>query len=365
MKAAVIEQIGQPFVVRDDYELDSPIGREILVDVKASGLCHSDIYVATKELGMPLPLVLGHEVSGVVTEIGPDVTEFRVGDHVVACLAGFCGHCDRCLDGKPNLCRNYPIGTQRKPGEKPRVSLGGQALYQFSEIAGFAEQVLLHENNAVVVPDAVPFPQAALLGCGVTTGAGAAINSAGVRVGDNVAVIGCGGVGLNTLQGAALAGARTIIAIDLQPSKLELAKKFGATHTINPAEVDPVEAVKEITGGGADHAFEVIGGLKKTLEQAIAMLATGGTAYFIGAQPPEATLEIHPDFFLTNKRGLRGVYMGGTNFKRDIPMYAQLYLQGRFNLDDLLSNEISIDEVNEAYKELEKGGIARSVITRF
>jgi S-(hydroxymethyl)glutathione dehydrogenase/alcohol dehydrogenase len=365
MKAAVIEEIGKPFVVRDDLTLDKPIGREILVEVRASGLCHSDIYVATTDLGRPVPMVLGHEVAGVVTETGPDVTAFKVGDHVVACLAGFCGHCDRCVTGATNLCRNYPTGTQRTPDQPARVQLGGQPIDQFSEISGFAEQVLLHENNTVVVPAEVPFPQAAVLGCGVTTGAGAAINSAGVRVGDNVAVIGCGGVGLNTIQGAALAGARKVIAIDLQPGKLGLARKFGATHVVNPANGDLVAAVQDLTGGGVDHAFEVIGNIKQTLEQAVAMLATGGTAYVIGAQDPWNVMDLHPAGLLFNKTGIRGVYMGGTNFKRDIPLYAELYLQGRFNLDDLVSQTIAVDGINAAYTELESGGIARTVITSF
>ncbi|WP_067672982.1 zinc-binding dehydrogenase [Nocardia miyunensis] len=366
MKAAVISAIGEPFVVRDDLTLDAPLGREILVEVKASGLCHSDIYVATQAgLGTPVPIVLGHEVSGVVLEIGPDVTEFAVGDHIVACLDGYCGHCDRCLVGETNLCRNYPTGTQRTADQPPRLRLGGEPISQFSEISGFAEQVLLHENNAVKVPVEVPFPQAALLGCGVTTGAGAAINSAGIRVGDNVAVIGCGGVGLNTIQGAALAGARKIIGIDLLPDKLELAKKFGATHVVNPAEQDPVAAVRELTDGGVDHSFEVIGNIKQTLQQALGMLAPGGTAYVVGAQSPSQIMEISPAELLFNKTALRGVYMGGTNFKRDIPLYAELYLQGRFNLDDLLSRTIGIEDVNKAYEELAKGGIARSVITSF
>lgn len=365
MKAAVVEEVGKPFVVRDDLTLDQPVGREILVDVKASGLCHSDIYVATTELGTKFPQVFGHEVSGVVTEIGPDVTAFRPGDHVVACLAGFCGTCDRCVTGATNLCRNYPTGTQRAPGQPPRLRLGGQPIEQFSEISGFAEQVLLHENNAVVVPDEVPFPQAALIGCGVTTGAGAAINSAGVRVGDNVAVIGCGGVGLNTIQGAVVAGARKVIAIDLQAGKLELAKKLGATHVVNPADGDPVAAVQELTGGGVDHAFEVIGNIKQTLEQAVGMLAPGGTAYVIGAQDPWNVMDLHPAGLLFNKTAIRGVYMGGTNFKRDIPLFAELYLQGRFNLDDLVSQEIGLGDINAAYAALESGSIARSVITSF
>lgn len=366
MRAAVINAVGEPFVVRDDVTLDEPIGREILVDVKASGLCHSDIYVATTELGTPMPAVLGHEAAGIVREIGPDVREFAVGDHVVACLDGFCGRCDRCVVGLTNLCRHFPEATRRTADQPPRMRLAGEPIVQRAEISGFAAQVLLHENNAVVVPKEVPFPQAAVLSCGVTTGAGAAINAAGIRVGENAAVIGCGGVGLNVVQGAALAGARKIIAIDLQPSKLELAKKFGATHVINPSETDSVTAVKDLTGGGVDHAFEVIGGIKQTLEQALKMLAHGGTAYVIGAQPPGTMLDLHLADLLYEKTSIKGVWMGATNFKHDIPLYAELYLQGRFNLDDLVSQEIRLDQLNEAYADLDgHTGIARSVITTF
>ncbi|WP_322790887.1 Zn-dependent alcohol dehydrogenase [Mycolicibacterium madagascariense] len=338
----------------------------MLVDVKASGLCHSDYYVATTEIGQSLPAVLGHEVSGVVIEVGANVVGFAAGDHVVACLAGFCGRCDRCLSGRSNLCRNYPAGTQRSPGDRSRLTLGGEAIAQFSEVSGFAERVLLHQNNAVVIPHDVPFPQAAILGCGVTTGAGSAIRSAGVRVGEDVAVIGCGGVGLNTIQGAALAGARKVIAVDIQPTKLELAStKFGATHTVNAADQDAVEAVRELTAGGVDHAFEVIGGIPRTLEQAVEMLAPGGTAYIVGAQPPTSALAMPAANFLFQKTGLRGVFMGSTNFKVDIPLYAELYLQGRFNLDDLISRTIRLDEINEAYADLAGGNVARSMITSF
>jgi S-(hydroxymethyl)glutathione dehydrogenase/alcohol dehydrogenase len=365
MKAAVITEFGRPFEVHDDLELDEPRGREILVDVKASGLCHSDLYVATNDIGHPLPGVFGHEVSGVVRAVGPDVSEFGVGDHVVGCLSGFCGRCDRCLTGRPNLCRNYPTGTQRGADEPSRLRLGGKPIAQFQEISGFAEQVLMHENNAVRVPDTLPFPQAALLGCGVATGAGSAIHSAGIRVGGTVAVIGCGGVGLNVIQGAALAGARQVIAVDLQDGKLKLAAKFGATQTINPRDHNVVEQIKTLSDGGVDHAFEVIGGIEETLTQAVRSLVPGGTAYVVGAQGPRSTFGFSPAELLFEKTAVQGVYMGSCNFKIDIPMYADFYLQGRFNLDDLVSNTIRVDQINEAYEELHGGAIARSVITEF
>jgi S-(hydroxymethyl)glutathione dehydrogenase/alcohol dehydrogenase len=362
MKAAILEAVGESFVIQD-IDIAQPVGREVLVDVKASGLCHSDLHIAENDFGFPMPSVLGHEAAGIVTAIGPDVTEFAVGDHVVGCLVGFCGHCDKCAAGKTFQCRNYPAATQRTADEAPRLSRDGVAVTQFSELGGFAEQILAHENNIVKVNDDIPFDKAALLGCGVITGAGAVIHTAGVRVGDTVAVIGCGGVGLSAVQGAAIAGARRIIAIDLQPGKLELAKKFGATDTVNPADGDVLEQIQAITGGdGVDFAFEVIG-LKATALQAIQILAKGGGAYLIGMQKPGTVLEIDPmGDLLMNQKRVQGVYMGSSNFKLDIPLYADLYQQGRFNLDDLVSQTIRLEDINEGYDELRKGEVARSVV---
>ena len=215
------------------------------------------------------------------------------------------------------------------------------------------------------VPREVPFPQAAILGCGTITGAGAAINTAGVRPGDSVAVIGAGGVGLNVISGARLAGASRIVAVDLQPAKLELARKFGATDCVDAGQGDPVEAVRELTGGGVKHAFEVIG-LKSTSEQALQMTRVGGGAYLIGLQVPGNKIEVEVmTDMIFGQRKVQGVMMGSTNIKHDIPMYAGFYLQGRLNLDDLIAQEINIGQINDAYQELKGGAIARSVITSF
>lgn len=368
MKAALITQIGQPYEI-GSIDIAAPIGREVLVEVKASGLCHSDLHISENDYGFPLPLVLGHEVAGVVTQVGPDVASIKVGDHVVACLVTACGVCNQCIQGHPTACLN-PGANARAEGEAPRLSQDGKPLFQFSGISGFAEQVLAHENMLVAIDKAVPFDRAALLGCGVVTGAGAVLNSAKVRFGQTVAVIGCGGVGLNAVQAAALAGAERVIAIDLQPSKLELAKKFGATDVVNPADGDTVEQVRALTDGrGVDHAFEVIG-VKQTLIQATQMLDHFGTAYIVGMQKPGATLEVisdptNPAGLLNNEQSVRGIMMGTTNFKIDVPRYAKMYLQGRFNLDDLVSNTIDIGDINVGYEALQGGGVARSVITSF
>ncbi|MFC4244757.1 Zn-dependent alcohol dehydrogenase [Gryllotalpicola reticulitermitis] len=364
MRAAVVHQINGVFDVEDDVEIGTPQGREVLVEVKASGLCHSDLHLAENDFGIPLPMVLGHEVAGIVTAVGPDVTDFAVGDHVVGSLVQSCGHCAACRAGRTYQCSN-PNETLRDPANGSRLTAGGAPVTQGMGLGGFAEQALIHENQLAKVPDALPFPQAALLGCGTVTGAGGAINTAGVRFGDTVAVIGAGGVGLNVISGAKIAGADRIIAVDLQPAKLELAAKFGATDLVNPAETDPVAAVLELTGGGVDHAFEVIG-LTSTSEQAIKMARLGGGAYLIGVHKPGATLavDVLTDLLYGQKK-VQGVYMGSTNIKHDIPYYADLYLQGRLNLDDLVSREIGLDQINSAYEELKSGSIARSVITSF
>lgn len=360
MKAAVISEVKGAFDVLD-IAIDNPAANEVLIDVKASGLCHSDLSVASNDMGFPMPAVLGHEVAGIVTGVGSAVTSLEVGDRVVTSPVHSCGHCKGCRTGRPYQCR-VPMHTSRPAGSTPRLSLNGQALTQFIGVGGFAEQVLVHENTVVKVPEAIPFDRAALLGCGVVTGAGAAVNTARIRPGDTVAVIGAGGVGLNVIQGAKLAGATRIIAIDLQPAKLELATIFGATDVINGAETDAVAQVQKLTGGGVTHAFEVIG-LKPTSEQAVAMLEIGGTAYLIGVHKPGSTIDVTPfGDLMGRQKGIRGVAMGSSNIQVDIPMYAELYLQGRFKLDELVSAHIGLDEIELGYEQLRSGAVARSVI---
>src|SRR5690625_216006 len=270
------------------------------------------------------------------------------------------------MKGAQFRCLNQLTTTMRHPEDTPRITdEDGAPITQFMGLAGFAEQALSHEHNLVKINKEIPFDRACLLGCGVITGMGTAINTAGVRPGDFVAVFGAGGVGLNGIQGARIAGARRIIAIDLQPDKLELAKKFGATDTINPNEEDVVERVQEITNGyGVHHAFEMIG-VFATMQQAFDILGMDGTAYVVGMQKSEDTLDIglyHE--VLMKRKTVKGVFMGSTNPRIDIPMYADLYMQGRLNLDDLVSKHINLEDINEAYAELETSGkVARAVIT--
>lgn len=363
-KAAVVFEQGGKFETRD-VEIADPIGAEVLVETRGSGLCASDIHIIEDEYGMyPFPFVAGHELAGVVIGLGPDVTNFEIGDKVVGSLIQFCGHCDACLDGRTYQCQN-PAETLRGPDDPARITLDGEPITQAFGLGAFASHALVHQNQLVKIDADIPAAQAAILGCGVITGAGAAINTAGVKPGDSVAVFGAGGVGLNALQGAKVAGATKIIAVDLSDEKLELTKKFGATHTINSGNEDPVAAIQEITGGGANHTFEVIG-LDVTEKQAIAATGVGGGAYFIGLRPPSESISIEVlTALLIGQTRVQGVYMGSTNIRHDIPMYAELYQHGNFNLDDLVSKEISLDEINEGYEAQKRGGIARSVITKF
>ncbi|MDJ1371967.1 zinc-binding dehydrogenase [Gulosibacter molinativorax] len=361
MKAAVVREFGQGFHV-EDVTLADPIGSEVLLDIKASGLCHSDELAAETNLGYDVPAVFGHEIAGVVTAVGPDVVGFEIGDHVVGCLVQYCGACVKCLSGKVGLCEN-PNATLRTDTETPRIlDAEGKALNQGMGLGGFAERALVHENQLARVPKEIPFPQAALLGCGVVTGAGAVMNTANVQAGDTVAIMGVGGVGVNAISGAVIAGASKIIAIDIADDKLENAKKFGTTHVVNSTKVDPVAEVQRITNGGADHVFDFVGGAGVT-RQGFDMAAKGGGLYLIGLLNPENSIEVSSVEALMTQKRVQGVYMGSTTPKRDIPMIAELYLQGRYELDALVSKKITLDEVNEGYASLKDPKINRVVIT--
>ncbi|GAA2201123.1 zinc-binding dehydrogenase [Sinomonas flava] len=359
MRAAVINRLDGTFDI-EDLGMDRPRGEEVLVEVAAAGLCHSDYLVASVDRGRPVPMVAGHEMSGIVVDVGPGVTDLDVGDHVVATEVDFCGVCRECRTGAPFRCLN-PAAARRPADAPSRLTRDGAPVTAFG-VAGFAERTLLHRNKLVRVPRDIPFAQAAVLGCAVSTGVGAVLNTAGVRPGETVAVVGLGGVGLNVVQGAALAGARAVVGIDLQPPKLALARRFGATHVVNPAEEDAAEAVRAATEGGAHHVFEAIG-LGATQRQALGLTRTGGSVNFIGI--PQGTpldVDVMRDLLL-GQRTMRGVYMGSTDPRRDIPFYADLYLQGRLNLDELVSVRIDLEEINDAYARQETGAVARSVIT--
>jgi S-(hydroxymethyl)glutathione dehydrogenase / alcohol dehydrogenase len=361
VKALVVNALGHGFDL-EDIDIAAPIGREVLVNVQASGLCHTDLLFATHDI-VPFPAVLGHEVAGVVAEVGSDVSQIRVGDHVVGSLAQSCGACARCLAGRPFQCQN-PKSTLRRSVDPPRLSRNGVALFQGFGLGGFAERALIHENQLAVVPKELPSAQAALLGCGVVTGAGSVLNTANVRAGDNVVIFGAGGVGLNAVSGARIAGASKIIVIDIQPKRLDAAKQFGATDTIDSTKGKTVETVRDLLPEGADHVFDFVG-LKAVAEQGLAMLGAGGGLYLVGASKPEVDIGLNIFDAIGGQKRVVGVNFGSTNAKRDIPMYAQLYLQGRMNLDGLVSRKISLGEVNDGYAALKDGSLTRVVVTSF
>jgi S-(hydroxymethyl)glutathione dehydrogenase/alcohol dehydrogenase len=358
MRAAVLHGFGADLVM-EDVSVSDPAPDEVLVRAVASGVCHSD---RTMQLGanpLPLPLLLGHEVSGIVEAVGRDVTYVKPGDPVATCASSFCGHCRWCQRGELQHCENK--GRARAAGLPPRLSLGGRAVEPFVGLGGFAEQLLVHERTLVKLPSEMPLDKAALLGCAGITGLGVVHRTANVQTGQTVAVIGCGGVGLLVVQGARLAGASRIIAIDRLPEKLELAKKFGATDVVNAAEVDSVEAVRELTDAGVDHAIEVVG-IEATIEQAFAMLDTMGTATVVGVARPEMKVKI-PAVDLLLEKKLQGTKMGSTRFRLDIPLYCRMYLDGRLMLDELLSETMPLDKVNEALHQLDHPLGARTVLT--
>jgi S-(hydroxymethyl)glutathione dehydrogenase/alcohol dehydrogenase len=299
----------------------------------------------------PLPVVLGHEAAAVVEEVGADVTYVKPGDHVITCLSVFCGECAQCVTGHTNLCENTEV--KLLPGAARRLKLNGKVLNQAFNLSAFAEHMLVHEHAIVKIRNDIPLDRAALVGCGVMTGVGAVFHAAKVEPGSTVVVIGCGGIGLSAVNGAALAGAERIIAIDTIASKLELAKQMGATDTINASNADPVEMVKEMTGGGVPYSFEAIG-TKKTAEQSFAMLRPGGVATIIGMIPFGVKIELHGADFLRDRK-IQGTSMGGNHFRVDMPRLLELWRQGRLKLDHLISGRIKLAEINEGFAKLKSG----------
>ena len=281
MKAAVLREVGKPLQI-EQVQINKPGPHEVLIRTAAAGLCHSDLHFMQGSYPHPLPAVLGHESSGIVEQVGSEVRTVKPGDHVITCLSAFCGHCEFCLQGHMSLCVSPE--TKRGKDDEPRLTTDHGPMLQFLNLSSFAEHMLIHEHACVAIRKDMPLDVAALIGCSVTTGVGAAIHTSNVRPGETVAVIGCGGVGLSAINGAAIAGAGRIFAIDTVASKGNLAREFGATDFINAAEVDAVKEVIEATKGGVHHAFEAIG-LAKTAEQAFNMLRRGGTANIIGMIP--------------------------------------------------------------------------------
>jgi S-(hydroxymethyl)glutathione dehydrogenase/alcohol dehydrogenase len=357
MKAAVFREVNTPMEV-EEIDVSKPGPREVLIRTAAAGVCHSDLHFFNGTYPGQTPMVLGHESAGIVEQVGDDVHYVQPGDHVITCLSVFCGHCEYCLTGHMSLCQEPE--TRRGRDQEPRISQNGDVVQQFANLGSFAEYMLVHEHAVAKIREDMPLDRAALIGCGVTTGVGAVIHTAKIEPGSTVAVIGCGGVGLSCINGAVIAGASRVIAVDMVPSKLDLARKFGATDVVNGGDGDPVEAVKEISGGGVHYSFEAIG-LKVTAEQSFNMLRNGGTATIIGMIPPGDMVSLHgPDFLFEKK--IQGSFMGSNRFRVDMPRYVELYMQGKLHLDDMVSGHIKLSDINDAMAQLETGEIARNVI---
>jgi S-(hydroxymethyl)glutathione dehydrogenase / alcohol dehydrogenase len=357
MKAAVLHAPNQPLTI-EEVGLTKPESREVLLRTAFAGLCHSDLHFIEGLYPHPTPVVLGHESAGIVEAVGDGVSYVKPGDHVITCLSVFCGTCPQCVTGHPNLCENTDV--KMPPGIARRMTWKGGHMNQAFNLSSFAEQMLVHENAMVKIDPDVPLDRAALVGCGVMTGVGAVFNAAKVEPGATVAVIGCGGVGLSAVNGAALAGAERIIAIDTVASKLEIARELGATDTLNASNADPVQQVREMTGGGVHYSFEALG-TKTTAEHAFGMLRPGGTATIIGMVPFGVKIELHGYDFLRDRK-LQGTSMGGNRFRVDMPRLLSLWRQGRLKLDHLISGRIKLDQINDGFAALKSGAPVRQLI---
>ena len=363
-KAAVLFEVGQRLQIRD-VEVQAPRAGEVLVRMGAAGICHSDLHAMTGHLVASLPAILGHEGSGIVADVGPGVTSVKPGDHVIPLWRLSCGTCEYCSDGRPALC---PEGTQiRMTGRlldgSTRFTLDGQEIKHFAGVSSFAEYSVIPARAVLKIPEDFPLDRAALLGCAVITGVGAVFNCARVRPGSSVAVFGAGGIGLNIIQGAAIAGAEKIIAVDILPNKLEFARQFGATHTINGSTANAVEQIRALTDGkGVEYAFEAIG-LPATMRQAYDSLRKRGMAVVVGVTPMTAEVSVPVMSLVYEERILTGSVYGSSRPSIDIPKLIALYRSGKLKLDELLTRRYPFAQINEAYDALERGEVARSIVT--
>jgi S-(hydroxymethyl)glutathione dehydrogenase/alcohol dehydrogenase len=357
MRAAVLHAARQPMTI-ENVVIEKPGRREVLIRTAAAGLCHSDLHFIEGSYPTPVPVVLGHESAGIVEAVGEDVRYVKPGDHVITCLSVFCGHCEFCLSGRPSICQDTEV--KMPPGVAKRLRWNGGHLNQFLNLSSFAEQMVVHEHALVKVREDMPLDLAALIGCSVVTGYGAVVHTARVEPGSTVAVFGAGGIGLSAINAASLAGAARVIAVDRDPFKFELARRFGATDVVDASAGDPVQQIQQLTGGGVQYAFECIG-LKQTAEQSFACLRAGGTATIIGMIPFGTKIELHGFDFLRERR-IQGSMMGSNRFRTDMPRLIEFYMQGRLMLDEMVSARIPLEGINEGFEALKRGGVARSVV---
>jgi alcohol dehydrogenase len=370
-KAAVLYKMEHPTpfgeskpLVVEELELAGPGPGEVLVEIAGAGLCHSDLSVIDGSRPRVMPMVMGHEASGLVRDVGPGVHDLAVGDHVVFSFVPVCGHCAPCATGRPALCENGAkanVAGTLLAGDRHFKNAAGQELHHHLGVSAFSQFTVAAQESLVRIDPSLPLEIAALFGCAVMTGVGAVVNTARVEPGTSVAVFGLGGVGLSAVLGARASGAYPIVAVDLLDSKLDLARKVGATHTVNAKDGDPAQAVKDLTGGGAHYAFESVGN-ERVLVQAYQATRRGGTTITIGLPHPSKQFAISAVSLVAEERTVKGSYMGSAVPRRDIPRFIALHQAGRLPVDLLLSRTITLDEINPAFDALAKGEAVRQVI---
>jgi S-(hydroxymethyl)glutathione dehydrogenase/alcohol dehydrogenase len=360
--AAVLFDQNQPFII-EELDLEDPKHGEVRVRLAASGVCHSDWHLVTGATKHPMPVVAGHEGAGVVEAIGPGVHRVSPGDHVVLSWSPACGHCFYCLNSKPNLCDSFigPIWAGTMLDGSPRLSLNDQPVYHFCGLASFASHTVVAQESCIPIQSDVPLDIASLIGCAVSTGVGAVFYTAGVRPGESVVVYGCGGVGLNILQAAALSGAATIIAVDTNSAKMAMAKQFGATHALL-ADDDTRGMIRELTGGrGADYVFEAVG-TAALQEEGLRVTRPGGSLILVGLSSVKEPTNLSGALITRQEKVIKGSYYGSVDTDRDFPLIADLYMAGKLELEQLISQTYSLEEINEAYAAMLGGEVARGVI---
>jgi S-(hydroxymethyl)glutathione dehydrogenase / alcohol dehydrogenase len=358
VKAAVLIEAGKPLQI-EQVNIANPGPHEVLIRTAACGLCHSDLHFIEGTYPHPLPAIPGHEAAGIVEAVGSEVRTVKVGDAVVTCLSAFCGHCEYCVSGRMSLCLGGE--TRRKPGEAPRLTRpDGSIVNQMLNLSAYAEMMLVHEHACVAINPEMPLDKASVIGCAVTTGAGTIFNACKVTPGETIAVIGCGGVGLATINAAKIAGAGRIIAADPMPEKRALAMKLGATDVIDPMDADAAKQIQELTKGGVDHAIEAVG-RPASGELAVKSLKRGGTATILGMMPLQHSVGLSAMDLLSGKK-LQGAIMGGNRFPVDIPRLVDFYMRGLLDLDTIISETIPLERINEGFDQMKRGDSARSVI---
>ena len=361
MKAAILYEANKPLQVLD-VEQEGPRAGEARVRVMATGICHSDWHIMNGDWPLPLPMVLGHEAAGIVQEVGAGVSNVKPGDHIIFSFRTHCGRCLYCSTGRSILCDGHQSVRWALLDGTCRLKRQGQDIFQMARIGTFSESVVCPAEMLVPIRKEMPWAQAALMGCCVPTGVGAVTHCAKVEAGSSVLVIGCGGVGLNVVQGARLAGAGKIIAADLLENKLKFAREFGATHTLDASKEKVVERVRELTGGrGADYAFDAIGGEATTL-QIVDAIRPGGTAVIVGMAAMNVRAGITPYLMALQEKCIKGTMYGSVRPNIDFPRLVDLYLDGRLKIDQLISRTYKLDEINEGFTALRSGQVARGVV---